>query len=298
MVNRNWIGALIQELFNPDILLQLNTLELLSDLAATPFGRTHLENQDLLNKLAHHFEADNQVLSSLLYPGLVRFFGNVAYWDPAKVFKSYPIFPKTIFNIKNLEDPTLFGLTIDTIGHIGSTVAGKKTLNEYDSNMKQILRFLNRFLINIPSDAQARVLYCFENLIRIPAGGGTSEISRITEKWYQSMVEGGDVIVKYAKIPFPETRIPSYNCLEAMAEQDWGERAILQTPGLVEFLMDRSQENTKEAKDVIYTIIKCLASSDSVIDNHKRDMLEKYVRDGPYFSGTRVEVAVDGNAPN
>lgn len=71
MISHNCIGCLVKELQGNDILLQLNALELLSDLAAVPHGRTYIENQQLLHNLSPYLERGTDDLTvSLLLPGI------------------------------------------------------------------------------------------------------------------------------------------------------------------------------------------------------------------------------------
>lgn len=171
-----------------------------------------------------------------------------------------------------------------------------------DVKIHVILQFLSKYIINLPSERQVRILNCFENLLRVQFDSDEkiSDALTLTQKWYHYIGDNPTALfLKYSKIPFPELRLASLSCFEAISEQQWGQDIILKTAGLPEFLLDRSEENTKDTKDVKYLIIKNLFASESrFLTNFHKNLFEQFIKDGPYYSSMQIEVAIEGNAPN
>lgn len=65
--------------------------------------------------------------------------------------------------------------------------------------------------------------------------------------------------------------------------------------GLVEFLLDRHVETTKECKEIKYEIVKLLSES-TVFDSHTLLRLKAFVKEGPYYVRAVTEVAIEGNS--
>lgn len=68
-------------------------------------------------------------------------------------------------------------------------------------------------------------------------------------------------------------------------------------PGFLEFLLDRTTENEKECQELKYEVIKKMACSPCVslvFDKPLVLKLKQFVRDGPFFVGSDVSVAMEG----
>lgn len=64
--------------------------------------------------------------------------------------------------------------------------------------------------------------------------------------------------------------------------------------GFIEYLLDRSVDHTKSSKEAKYDIIKRLATSPA-FDEALIMRLQAYVEQGPFYSDTRMEVAMEGD---
>lgn len=63
--------------------------------------------------------------------GFVKFFGNLAIVDsPEQICEQYPIFMKKVFSMAEGQDQTMYGVAVDTLGILGSTVEGKLVLQK------------------------------------------------------------------------------------------------------------------------------------------------------------------------
>jgi 26S proteasome non-ATPase regulatory subunit 5 len=105
-------------------------LELITTLASCPHGRDYLERQGIIQKLAGNLdEATADPLASLLVPGLMKFFGALAHFQP-DVLAKYPNFTNTMFNLIDDPDISLKMIAIETLSFIAIGRDGKLALNQ------------------------------------------------------------------------------------------------------------------------------------------------------------------------
>lgn len=124
------IQPLLAEVSSTDILVQLNALELLRNLAACRHGRDYLRRQGTIQKLANNLnEATSDALASLIVPGLLKFFGALAHFDPT-VVSEYSNFTDTLFNLIEDTDVSLSIIAIETLSFIATGCDGKLILNQ------------------------------------------------------------------------------------------------------------------------------------------------------------------------
>lgn len=123
------IDSLLGEVSTGDILVQLNALELLATLVSCQHGRDFLEKQGTVQKLAGSLdEATADPLASLLVPGLLKFFGALAHFQP-DIINKYPNFTNTMFNLIDDSDISLKVIAIETLSFIATKPNGKVVLN-------------------------------------------------------------------------------------------------------------------------------------------------------------------------
>ena len=135
------IHSLLEEVSTGDILVQLNALELVTTLGSCQHGRDFLDRRGTIQKLASNLDgATADPLASLLVPGLMKFFGALAHFQPNMMLK-YPNFTNTMFNLIDDSDVSLRMISIETLSFIASGPNGKSALNE------QGIEFYSFFLL-------------------------------------------------------------------------------------------------------------------------------------------------------
>ncbi|CAH0552701.1 unnamed protein product [Brassicogethes aeneus] len=288
------VNQILEELDNNDILLKMNILELLTQLGTSRHGYTYLESNGILNKMFLLFdENQDPVAVQLCEPGVLKFFGHIAHWRPIEVLSKYPKFFDRLFSNLETGNLTIVSVSLDTLGHIAELNEGKIALDSTGNKMKYAVKVIIKLLPSLPNDVRITALNCLEKLVKI--GEYRNEISSISRKWYNLFGDiPMDLIVKYSKNPFPETRVAGLSILRAVCGHYWGHEDIRNTPGLIEFLLDRLVESVKECKEVKFEIIKILSTSE-VFDQSIRTRLQTYVKEGPFYVYTVTEVAVEGN---
>lgn len=117
------------------------------------------------------------------------------------------------------------------------------------------------------------------------------------------MSDGGGArltfLLTFCRCPFSDIKIAALKLLRVICGDSWGEQALADTAGFVEFLLDRRVEFDKEAVQEKYLVIKKLADKNvddemSVFDAATRVNLKKYIAEGAFYVTGIVEVAVDG----
>ena len=91
----------------------------------------------------------------------------------------------------------------------------------------------------------------------------------------------------------------SYSVLDVIAGKSWGLTRLAAHPGLIEYLLDRSQLQSKEAKDARFDLNKTITTNpnaEQVLQPQNLRRLKQYIRDGPYHVEAQVEVALDEGA--
>nr|CAD7428108.1 unnamed protein product [Timema monikensis] len=124
------LPSLMSELDSDDILLQLNALELFSKLAVTPHGFQYFRQRGVLATLADKvLNTGESPFGSLLLPGLIKFFGNVAHSWPQEILTEFPSVVKALFEVLDSSDFVLLGTVMETLGFIGTSPQGKQALH-------------------------------------------------------------------------------------------------------------------------------------------------------------------------
>uniref|UniRef100_U5ETB0 26S proteasome non-ATPase regulatory subunit 5 n=1 Tax=Corethrella appendiculata TaxID=1370023 RepID=U5ETB0_9DIPT len=288
----------IVELDSEDILLQLNLLEILSELPLYQHGFVYLENRKVFEKLVKKIELmEENPLSRILIPGLMRFFGNVAQIHPSKIFNGYPNVINALFDCLLANDYSILPVAFDTLANLASSNDGKKFLDSVPGQkMKVIARELYSMLRNLPSELKIRLLNCLEALFRIDPNLSDNQVTCITQSWYEIFSSSSDltVIMEYAKNSFPDIKIASIGWLKAICLHKWGQEFFRNTAGFLEYLLDRKSEFDKNVLLEKYEIIRILSESDRVFDIETLNELRKYVREGAFYVQGVTEVAIEG----
>lgn len=117
------IDRLCTDLDTNDVLLELNVLEFLSDLAQTDHGWLYLENKGIFKKIADKLDAlEQNPLRNILFPGYMKFFGNISLKQPTKIIQGFPMFVNALLDlllecIVSDGDGTTLPVVFDTLGN-------------------------------------------------------------------------------------------------------------------------------------------------------------------------------------
>lgn len=292
-----FLDILVSQLSNEEILVQLNALELITKLALVPEGLRYLERHHVLRKLADKVAgASEDPLSSLLIPGLMKFFGNVARNTPDEIFSNYPVVITALFDVIESGDLSILPVALDTLGYVAERVEGKYALESLGEAMSNCLKRIGTMLRQLPSELKIRTLNNIALILRVEQDKQDNRILSLTKSWFDLLGEEPlDLIIGFSKQPFADIRQAGLEILAIVASQTWGQEYIAGAPGLVEFLLDRNVESFKECKEAKFEIVKALSSAGShIFDAHTIHRFQLYINQGPMYVETIADVATEG----
>ncbi|KAI5646556.1 proteasome non-ATPase 26S subunit domain-containing protein [Phthorimaea operculella] len=299
--DKGYIEFMVNELNSRDVLYQLNILELLSRLAVKPHGITYLISNGALQRIATLVEeSKDQPLAGLLVPGYIKFFGAIAHDYPREIFNKYPVLVNSLFEALESNDATVLPVALDTLAFVGSTIEGKLCLAALGSQFTQSIEYVTQLIRNSPTDLKIRALHCFSSLISVEqdpnlprTGPIDHRVTLMTREWFRSLSTNPmDKLCEICKNPFPDIRLAAFSLLEAVCQHQWGEELVARCAGFIEYLLDRSTDHTKECKEVKYDVIRRLSRS-MAFDANTLQKLTTYVEQGPFYSETTLEVAME-----
>lgn len=315
------LEKLVNDLDTEDILLQLNVLDLVADLALTDYGHTYLENKDVFSKVLRQIEQlDDNPFKSILVPGYLKFFGHIATAQPTKIIQGFPNMINSLFDCILDGNTSVLPVAFDTlgksivfefaieirlitlflnhIGHLGRTHDGKLLLNELHSGkLAETLNDIGKSIHNFPTPLQTRALNCLETLFQCePSQLMNNQINQMTEYWFGCLTGTNQLtfVQDFCRNPFPEIKIAALALLRSICGYRWGQRALSETAGFIEYLLDRNSEFDKDAIHEKYNVIKALGES-NVFDASTILQIRQYIKDGAFYVQGIMEVAVENN---
>ncbi|XP_077442488.1 26S proteasome non-ATPase regulatory subunit 5 [Vanacampus margaritifer] len=294
------IPQLLDELTGDDVLIRATAIEMVTTIAQTQHGRKYLHGHGVMNKIAGMIRtADTDPFSSLYVPGLVKFFGVLAFVQgPQPVCEYYPVFQDKVFEMASDTDPTMVGVAMDTLGLLGSTVEGKQVLHKTGDKFKSVMLRMSQLAIAGATELRVRCLEAISHLLTLQPEQQTEDLLALTESWFRLLSKQPiDMFRDISTQPFPELHCGALRVFTAIAAQPWGQRLMVSTPGFMEFILNRSTGQSKEAKDAKFELVGSLLSSSSaaeILGSQNYISLKSYQREGAYYVSAVALVGTEG----
>ncbi|XP_057674777.1 26S proteasome non-ATPase regulatory subunit 5 [Corythoichthys intestinalis] len=291
---------LIAELTGDDILIRATAIEMVTGLTGSWFGQTWLAEHGVIAKFSNMIKGANEdPLSSLYLPGLVKFFGKLAILQsPQKVCEDYPVFLNKVLEMALDPDPAMVGVALDTLGLLGSTVEGKQVLQKTGEKFKSVLLRMSQLLSSGATELRVRCLEALSQLLTLQPEMQSEDLLALTESWFCLLSKHPvDMIRDISTQPFPELHCGALQVFTAIASQPWGLRMMVSTPGFMEFILDRSTSRGKEAKDAKFELVGSLLSLSTAADilgTQYIISLKGYRSEGPYYVSAVAAVDMEG----
>ena len=237
-----------------------------------------------------------------IFIGLLKFFGHTSLQkstDLPAVCSQYPEFLQLVFQtVHTPHEITLWGVAMDTLGVLGSSLSGRKVLLCSETEMTSALQFIGECVVSAASDVRIRALRAVAMLLSCEQEVREWD-SSTSRKWFNTLHTNMlPTMMSIAKQPFTDLRLAGLGVLLAIAPFEWGQREFHSHPGFLEYLIDRKTENTKEGKEMKYNIVHSIAVSDyaeKVFDSPELLKLKQYDREGPFFYTADTTIAFDGS---
>lgn len=111
------LEKLINDLDTEDILLLLNVLDFLAELALSDHGLTYLENKSVFDKILRQVEnLDSHAYKTILVPGYLKFFGHIATAQPTKIIQGFSSMINSLFDCILDGNSSVLPVAFDTLG--------------------------------------------------------------------------------------------------------------------------------------------------------------------------------------
>ncbi|KYO23439.1 26S proteasome non-ATPase regulatory subunit 5 isoform C [Alligator mississippiensis] len=259
--NSGLISDLLGELTGEDVLVRTTCIEMVTSLAYTQHGRRYLAQQGIIDKISNIIiGADSDPFSGFYLPGFVKFFGNLAIVDsPQQICERYPVFVEKVFEMAEGHDPTMIGVAVDTLGILGSNMEGKQVLQKTKSRFQDLLNRIGHHARNAPTELRLRCLDAISSLLYLPPDQQTEDLLRMTESWFVSLSSQPlELFRGISTQPFPDLHCGALRVFTAIASQPWAQKLMLESPGFIEYIVDRSVEPDKPSKDAKYELRLCV----------------------------------------
>ncbi|XP_029469057.1 26S proteasome non-ATPase regulatory subunit 5 [Rhinatrema bivittatum] len=298
--NSGLVLQLIEELTGDDILVRVTCAEMVTALACTQHGRQYLAQQGVIDKISNMIiGADSDPFSGFYLPGLVKFFGNLAIVDsPQQICEQYPVFVNKVFEMAEGQDITMIGVAVDTLGILGSNVEGKQVLQKTGSRFLNLCKRLGQHAMSASTELRLRCLDAISSLLYLPPDQHTEDLLVMTESWFASLsTQPLDLFRNISTQPFPDLHCGALKVFTAIANQPWAQKLMIDSPGFVEYIVDRTVDPDKISKDAKFELVKALVNSKTIAEifgNQHYLRLRAYVREGPYYVKAISTVAVEG----
>ncbi|XP_063066936.1 26S proteasome non-ATPase regulatory subunit 5 isoform X2 [Engraulis encrasicolus] len=295
-----FISQLLEEMAGDDILVRATAIETVTHLAEFQHGRQYLSQQGTMERLSNMIiAAEQDPFSSLYLPGLVKFFGKLALLEgPQQVCECYPAFLSTVFEMLLGPDPTHTTVALDTVGALGATVEGKQVLHKTGEKFKAVLKRMSHIAQDGPNDLRVRCIDAIALLLSLPSEDQTEDLCVLTESWFCSLSsQPMEMFRTISTQPFPELHCCALRVFTAIGSQAWGQRMMVQTPGFLEWIVDRSSGVTKEGKDAKFELVGALVTSPTtqeLLGSQNTLRLRAYLREGPYYVSAVAAVSTEG----
>lgn len=317
------LEKLVADLDTEDILLQLAVLDLVSDLALSDHGHIYLENKGVFAKVLRQIEQlDDNLHKSLLVPGYLKFFGHIATAQPTKIIEGFSSMINSLLDCILDGNSSVLPVAFDTLGtfeiskskhtqinfhpifllllirsgQLARLNDGKILLHELHSNkLNETLNDIGKSIHNLPIPLQTRALNCLEIIFQSSDDVPNNLIDMITEIWFFRLTGTNQLtfVQDFCRNPFPEIKIAALGLLRSICCYRWGQRALSETAGFIEYLLDRNIEFDKDAIHEKYNVIKTLADA-SIFDAGTILQIRQYIKDGAFYVQGAMEVAVEG----
>lgn len=103
-------------------------------------------------------------------------------------------------------------------------------------------------------------------------------------------------LLNFCRNPFPDIKIAALTLLKVVVASFWGQKALAETAGFIEFLMDRNIEFNKDAIHEKFKIVEILSQSNAVFDPASLSQLKKYVQQGAFYVEGVLDVVAEGRS--
>ncbi|KAI8368717.1 26S proteasome non-ATPase regulatory subunit 5 [Blakeslea trispora] len=295
------LEAFVYELSSDDLLLKINAIELLNEIAVTPSGLKFLEKSNLIETIATVLDNpdDTDVVVQLVKCAVLKFFGNLGE-NKAIAFEPLSVQYRLLNRIGQCLESSngeILIVTVSTLGLLGSHADGLKMIYGYQ-NKALIHRLLEIYSASV-SQLKSVCLQTISKWLSV-SDNNEQEIESLTYDIYHH-IEGRPStllsIVKEAKQPDDSLRIAAFAVMQSIACHTWGIQNMANSSEFMNYILNRTTEHDEQGQTWKYAIIQTMArapNASNVFGNHYQQ-LQVYVRQGAFFRVIEPVAAVENS---
>ncbi|KAL1932559.1 hypothetical protein VTP01DRAFT_8237 [Rhizomucor pusillus] len=289
------LQTLIDEVRSPDLLLRLNAIEILGEVAVSSSGFAFLEKAEVLDSLTELMDNEDESDTGVVLTKSLafKFFGKLGgnkdiIFEPIE--RKYHVFSRLHRCLDTSTNREILTVAIAAIGLIGSHPSNLQLL--FRSSLKDY--FVDSYRT---SSGHIKAVY-LQSLSKILSVRDGPETEQMTEDIYRSL-EGRpstlESLVQTAKQPVPEVRMAAFATLHAIATHTWGQQIMANSGDFLGYLLDRTTEHSLPGQQWKYAIVEALIRADNAVNifGGHYPMLQRYLREGPYYRPTEPVTAME-----
>ncbi|KAH8387000.1 hypothetical protein KR093_004026, partial [Drosophila rubida] len=291
-------AALTELLGSSDVLLMCSVMEILVPLAEQNHGLSFMERRGVLETIGKHVEnyREGSINSTLLLPGIMKFFGKVAVVQPQKVIQGYPYLLNCLVQLLMSDELDMLPIGMETMANLLSSTQGKTLLQtQLPSQLPQLFAKYGEYLVHSAPPLKLRLLESLD-VIYTTDGKPSNEIISLLGGWYETIAGGLQIdhLLKLINTPFADLQIAALGYLKTICQFDWGVKAVQETAGAIEFLLSRQQQLDNNVKYLKWQVMELLSVS-AAFSPSEIVRFTAYVKEGPYYVPTQVNIATEGS---
>ncbi|KAI9244622.1 26S proteasome non-ATPase regulatory subunit 5 [Sporodiniella umbellata] len=289
------LNTYLDELQADDLLVKLNAIEMLNEVATTDSGVYFLEKADLVEGMTALLRDTNEDITvSLIKCSLIKFIGNLGENSQVpfqRLSSQYGILDSFKLCLDSNNEEEMIA-TISSVGLIGSHLAGLTSLS--DSGLIDIVADLYPSSIGPTKAVLLQTLSKWIGVRQEPE----DECNNLTKHIFKKWSGFPEKVLKDARQPDDSIRFASLALIQSIAYHSWGIEYISQSGVFIQYLLDRSTERAQQGQMWKYSIIQTLLSnskSREMLTHEDYEQLQIYVHQGPYYRSLEANVAFESN---
>ena len=240
-------------------------------------------------------------VSVLLILGILKYFAYLVLQDQVDVKAiciQYPAFMDIVYSSVEHVGSSLWASTVQALGALGSTLHSRQALLHDESKTIATLTMLGSLIISASSEVRITCMDAVSVMFACPKGyKEDSTIESSYEKLYSGLGENfTSTLYSVGRQPFSDLRCAMLKVLASLVTWKWGQEKIRSVPGFIEFLLDRSTEVDKVAKELRYSVIHRLAistTSEIIFGALTHRKIREYDQEGPFYVAAENVVAME-----
>lgn len=252
---RGYISKIFGELEENDLLARLSAFQLLGKVCSSPKGLEAMRKYGAASKLVAMLDVEADGLNNIVLSNAITVIGELASFNDLS------------FEIMVKEQPTLISALHAHIEHdsdevVQSVIFALARISCTEPGLKLILSEDNKIIVRHwleyghSSNAEMKATTFYSLSIVLDRLAKVESCRDLTQHLYARMgfadYPSLELVHKNLTGGLSELKYAALTLLRSTLRYDWGELELVRFPGLTDWLLDRSSENTKKGHELKY----------------------------------------------